>query len=147
MLRAHRYCATIGRAKLEKFYKRRFIPEPLDDTATVTFIKFEEQTYAVTAAHVIEAFARQAAADGVDHESYFLPTGKGIAIYPTFISPPADWPHKAPDIALRKIDDRLPAHIGKEAFVLLPEGMPSFPIPYAGAVGFPTSREEHRSAT
>lgn len=33
---AHRYCATIGRAKLEKFYKRRFIAEPVDDAATMT---------------------------------------------------------------------------------------------------------------
>ena len=135
---AHRYCATIGRAKLENFYKRRFVPEHTDDTATVTFIKFEYHTYAVTAAHVIEAFASQADAEGVEYESYFLPTGKGISMNPTFISPPADWPDKAPDIALRKIDSRLPGYIGKEAFSLLPESMPTFPIPYAAAVGFPT---------
>lgn len=138
MQQAHLYCATIGRAKLEKFYERRFIPEPADDTATVTFIEFEGKTYAVTAAHVIEAFAQQADAEKIEHESYFLPTGRGILIQPPFIPAPVEWPDKAPDIALRQIDDRLPAHIGKKAFVLLSEEMPAFPIPYAGAVGFPT---------
>jgi hypothetical protein len=118
VLSAHRHCATFARAKVEEFYRRRFIPKATDDTATVTFIRFEDKTYAITAAHVIKAFERQAAADGVKHESYFLPTGKGVQIQPPFISPPEEWPYKAPDVALRKIDDRLPAYIGKEAFEL-----------------------------
>jgi len=126
------------RAKLKKFFERRFIPEPTDDTATLTFIKFEGSTYAVTAGHVITAFASQALAEAAAPESYFVPTGKGIGIQPPFIVPLPIWPDRAPDIALRKIDDRLPAHIGKEAFDLLPDVRPEFPIPYAGAVGFPT---------
>ena len=146
MQRACRHCATIGRAKLGTFFERGFIPEATDDTATVTFINFEGRTYAVTAKHVMTAFANQAAKDGVGPESYFLPAGKGVAIHPPFVAPPGKWPEPAPDIALHKIDDDLPLRIGKEVFVLRPEVVPSFPVPYAAAVGFPTivkaTREE-----
>jgi hypothetical protein len=70
---ACRYCATISRAKFEKFFQRQFIPEPTDDTATVTFIKLEQRTYAVTAGHVVQQFEQQAVRDGIAPTCYFVP--------------------------------------------------------------------------
>lgn len=146
MLHAGKFCATIARARMADFHRRRFVPTPTDDTATVSFVKFDGKTYAVTARHVIEAFAAQAAAERIENESYFLPAVPGVELHPTFISPPAQWPDKDPDIALRQIDDDLPAYIGKEAFPLMREPKPEFPIRYAGAVGFPTlEKSENKS--
>ncbi len=146
VLHAGKFCATIARARVAHFHRRRFIPTPRDDTATVSFVKFEGKTYAVTARHVIEAFAAQAAAEGIVNESYFLPAAPGVELHPTFISPPAQWPDKDPDIALRQIDDDLSAYIGKEAFPLMREPKPEFPIRYAAAIGFPTlEKSENKS--
>lgn len=144
MKRACRHCATFARANSKLIYERGLIPRPEDETATVTFIKFEGKTYAVTALHVITAFHIQAELDGLAPESYFLPTGKGIEIAPPFIAAPQNWPVPAPDVAMRQIDDRLPAHIGKEAFELSRQAQPTYPIPYATAVGFPTAAKMKR---
>jgi hypothetical protein len=69
MLHAGKFCATIARALAADFHRRRFIPRPTDDTATVSFVKFDGKTYAVTARHVIERFAAQAAAEGIERTS------------------------------------------------------------------------------
>ena len=78
MKQACRHCATFARANSRRIYDRGLVPRPQDETATVTFIKFEGRTYAVTALHVITAFLTQAEGDGLAPESYFLPTGKGV---------------------------------------------------------------------
>ena len=69
-------CATIARARTVDWWKRNLVPEPGDPTATVTFIRIEGRTYAVTAWHVIEIFREAAAKDGVDVEGYFLPANR-----------------------------------------------------------------------
>ena len=62
---ACKYCATIARARTEDWWKRHFVPEPEDPTATVTFIEFEGRTYAVTAWHVVEIFSDAAKREGL----------------------------------------------------------------------------------
>jgi hypothetical protein len=142
---ACRHCATFARANSKLIYERGLIPRPHDETATVTFIRFEGRTYAVEARHVIDIFRVQAERDGSTPESYFLPTGKGIIIEPPFIPAPPPWPWlPAPDVALRQIDDGLPAYIGKEAFELRRDIRPTYPVPYAAAVGFPTAGKQDR---
>jgi hypothetical protein len=134
---ACRYCATIARAKVEGFWRRGFIPEPEDPTATVTFISFQSRTYAVTAWHVIEQFQRISQAEGSEFESYFVPQGEGAGIHLPFVRPPKGWHGHQPDVAIRPIDDRLPAHVRKKAFILLPDKAPE-PVSRATAIGFPT---------
>jgi hypothetical protein len=73
-----------------------------------------------------------------------VPAGKGAGIQPPFIAAPQNWPERAPDIALRQIDDELPAHIGKEAFELHKEARPNYPVTHAMAVGFPTAAKTNR---
>lgn len=140
---ACRYCATLARANSKLVYERGLIPRPQDETATVTFIRFEQRTYAVTALHVIDIFRVQAEDDSHAPEGYFLPAGKGTGITPPFIPAPHAWPVPAPDVALRQIDDRLPAHISKEAFELRRDVRPIYPVPYAAAVGFPTAAKRN----
>jgi hypothetical protein len=144
MKQACRHCATFARANAKLIYERGMIPRPEDETATVAFVKFEGRTYAVTALHVITAFHTQAEGDGLAPEGFFLPTGKGVIISPPFIAAPQNWPVPAPDVAMREIDDRLPAYIGKEAFELRPEVKPIHPVLYAAAVGFPTAAKMNR---
>jgi hypothetical protein len=145
MQKACRHCATFARANSKLIYERRLIPRPEDETATVTFVRFEGRTFAATDLHVIEAFRRQAENDDQPFESYFLPAGKGVVIQPPFIAAPQDWRGRAPDIALREIDPALPAYMGKEAFELRPDVRPAYPIPYAGAVGFPTAAKGNKT--
>jgi len=138
------HCATIARAKAQGFFRRGFVPEVDDPTATVTFILFEDKTYAVTAGHVIDIFKAAAIEDGCDPEGYFVPVAPGVAIGPSFVRPPGNWPTPDPDIALRPIDSDLPARIGKKAFALVKGADPEFPVPYALAAGFPTAAKEKR---
>ena len=129
--KACRHCATIARAKVENWWKQNLVPELEDPTATVTFIAIKGRTYAVTAWHVIDFFREAAVNDGVYPEGYFLPARPGF-----FMPPP--WTAPLPDIGLCPIDPGLPARIGKHAFELEPKPVPTFPVAYALAVGFPT---------
>jgi hypothetical protein len=42
--RTCRYCATFARAKTRYIYERGLVPRPEDETATVTFVRFEGKT-------------------------------------------------------------------------------------------------------
>src|ERR1700737_2910611 len=86
--RSGQHCATIARAKTQDFFRRGFVPEIDDPTATVTFILFEGKTYAVTAGHVIDIFKAAAVDDGCDPEGYFVPVAPGVSIGPPFVRPP-----------------------------------------------------------
>jgi hypothetical protein len=141
---ACQYCATIGRANLRHFFERGFVPRHTDATATVTFIRLEGQTYAVTAAHVIATFDRQAGEENAGLEAYFVPSGNGTIIQPPFIRPPAVYSDPAPDIAITPIAPDLPARAGKVLFELRQQPRPTYPVPYAVAVGFPTLAKEQR---
>jgi hypothetical protein len=139
---AGKYCATIARAKIASFWDRRFVPAADDPTATVTFILFERKTYAVTAGHVIDIFKQAAEVERCYPEGYFVPAQPGTLIGPPFVKPHPRFTDRAPDIALRPIDPALPAHVGKRAFELRKDAIPTFPLPAALAVGFPTAAKE-----
>lgn len=134
---ACKYCATFARAKIAGWWKDGRIPAPDDPTATVTFVKLADRTYAVTAKHVINFFGQAAIADKTDPEGYFVPVNKGVDIHPPFIQPPKPWTSAIPDIALRPIHQDLPAYIGKVAFELTRDAAPH-PLAFGLAVGFPT---------
>ncbi len=135
---AGKFCATIARARVAAFWRRRFIPQVDDPTATVTFILFEGRTYAVTAAHVVSAFESAAKTEGCYPESYFVPIQPGVCIGPPFIKPPTRFMERAPDVALRPIRVELPAYVRKRAFELNKDSAPTFPLAAALAAGFPT---------
>jgi hypothetical protein len=134
---ACRHCATIGSARLSEIFTKGLVPQATDDTATVTFVKINGRTYAVTAQHVIDHLQSQSA-DTAAPNPFFIPSGKGAIIQPPFIRAPESVPLPKPDIALRMVDDALPAHIGKEPFVFDADVTPPSAAPYAVAVGFPT---------
>jgi hypothetical protein len=140
---ACRYCATFARANTQHVFERGLVPRPEDETATVTFVRFEARTYAVTAMHVIEFFRAEAERDGRAPEGFYVPVGRGVGIQPPFIAAPQNWPDTSPDIALRQVDDGLPARVGKEAFEIRAE-KPTYPVPHAKAVGFPTAAKTNR---
>jgi hypothetical protein len=48
MQKACRHCATFARANSKHIYERALIPRPEDETATVTFVRFEGRTFAAT---------------------------------------------------------------------------------------------------
>jgi hypothetical protein len=134
---ACRHCATISYIAVERLLGNP-LPEPADLTATVTFISFEGATYAVTAWHVVGDF-RGSAPDQQPH-TFFLPKAPGHALSDRFVRPPAGLIGKQPDVAIRKIRPELPGHIGKESFVLTDAEQPAV-LPYALAVGYPTTRK------
>lgn len=136
--RASRHCATIGRAQLGRFFERGLVPRRGDATATVSFIRFEGKTYAVTAKHVIETFLRQARLENAGPEPFSVPSGIGALIQPPFIFPLGRHGESDPDIALREVQHDFPAHVGKIAFEFNREPRPAYPIKFAVAVGFPT---------
>ena len=59
------YCALIGRLKYREELLRGVLPTEMEPTATVTFIRIDGNTYAVTAAHVISIFEELRASDGI----------------------------------------------------------------------------------
>ena len=142
--RACQHCATIGRANLQRFFERGLVPRHSDATATVTFIRLEKQTYAVTAGHVITTFDRQSAQENAGIEPYSVPAGKGAVIQPPFTLLPAAYPYPAPDVAITPISAEIPGRVGKIAFELSPHPQPQYPVPYAVAVGFPTLAKAER---
>ena len=138
--RAGRHARAVSRFKWNP--GRGLVPPPASETATVSFIKIEGRTYAVTARHVLESFDDLARKEGVPFEGYACINSPGVAISPPFLTPPPGFGQRQPDIAIRPIDERLPAHVGKAAFEILPGGNARWPIEFAVAVGFPTA-EKH----
>lgn len=142
---AGRFCATLSRFKYRESLDRGVIPYRNEPTATVTFVKFEGKTYAITSRHVILQFDKLAASEGCDREGYFCPCEPGITILGPFVTPPESLDYQKPDISICPIDNDLPSLIGKEAFVFTPESnVLSWPVPYALAVGFPTASKADR---
>ncbi|KZB71036.1 MULTISPECIES: hypothetical protein [Thalassospira] len=134
---AAQHAATIARLKFQGL-ERLLVPEAKSETATVSFIEHNNKTYAVTARHVIQTFNNLATQDGRQFEGYSCIQSPGVAILGPFITPPAQYPHPVPDIAICPVDNRLPAHIGKAAFEVRSQDDASWPISHALAIGFPT---------
>jgi hypothetical protein len=142
VMNACRHCSTIGRFRYRTHLQRGMLPNADEPTATVTFIKFGERTYAVTAAHVIEAFENLRSQEGILYEGYFCPANSGVAIFGPFITPPPPLAGRTLDVAISPIDPDLPAYIGKETFVVARTGDATWPVSHALAVGFPTASKE-----
>jgi hypothetical protein len=120
------------------FFERGLAPKESDETATVTFIKVNAKSFAVTAWHVVEIFEKQAEEEKCGPEAYCVPANRGCILEPPFVRPPAHFLQGSPDVAIRPIDEGLPASIGKEAFEIRASPQPAFPLSHALAVGFPT---------
>lgn len=140
LMRACRHAATIARFKYMG-HERGLIPEAASETATVTFIKIKDKTYAVTARHVIETLDGLAAREGKRFEGYACVQAPGIAILGPFLTPPLDFPSPAPDISICPIHEDLPGRIGKVPFEVLPGKDATWPVSHAVAVGFPTAEK------
>ncbi len=140
VMKACRHAATIARLKFQGM-KRGLIPLAASETATVTFIKINVKTYAVTAQHVIEAFSKLAHKDGLLFEGYSCVQAPGVAINGPFLTPPADYPHKQPDIAICPVHENLPGRINKTPFDIRPEDDAKWPVSHAIAFGFPTAEK------
>jgi hypothetical protein len=78
--RACRYCATIALINLKNVPQRWLTPHATEDTATVTFIRFKDRTYAVTAWHVIDSFRRLAARDNQKTKTMFYRPAKVLSL-------------------------------------------------------------------
>lgn len=120
---------------------RRFLPQPDDLTGTVTFIRYGEKCYAVTAKHVVTYLAGQASKRNQPIR-YFCPVNNGLVIRGPFVSPPKEFfPDHEPDVAITPIDESAILRIGKRPFVIS-DNDPVWPIQYAMATGFPTAEKK-----
>jgi hypothetical protein len=137
LMKAGQHAATIARFKYQGL-ERGLVPDAKSETATVTFIKYADRTYAVTARHVIQTFESLVKKDGFQFEGYSCVQYPGVAIAGPFLMPPAQYPYRDPDIAICPVNEQLPAKIGKTAFEVRREGDAKWPVTHALAVGFPT---------
>ncbi|MCV4289894.1 hypothetical protein OH708_18400 [Pseudomonas capsici] len=136
---ARAYSATLALHRLELGH-RSFLPQPADLTGTVTFIRYGNKCYAVTAKHVVEYLAKQAAAS---HQPlrYICPANKGLMIRGPFLFAPRDFADNQPDVAITPIDEASLLRFGKRPFVIQ-EQDPVWPLCYAMATGFPTAEKQ-----
>ena len=135
VMNACRYAATIARLKFQGL-ERGLVPAAASETATVTFIKIKDTTYAVTARHVIETLNNLARRDGNEFEGYSCVQSPGVAINGPFLTPPPDYPNPQPDIAICPVHEGLPGRIGKAPFEILPQNDAKWPVSHAVAIGF-----------
>lgn len=137
LMKAGQHAATIARLKYCGL-ERLLVPDARSETATVTFIKYGGRTYAVTARHVIQTFDSLAKNDGIQFEGYSCVQDPGVAIVGPFLTPPANYPDREPDIAICPIHEDLPSKIGKTPFEIRRQDDAIWPVTHALAVGFPT---------
>lgn len=133
---ASRYVAAI--AAWAHRTNRGLLPMPSDPTATVTFVRFEGEIYALTAKHVVEELDLWVAKIGHLAGTYFCPANQGVMLSGPFVTPPPLFPHRAPDVALLKVHEKHLSRLGKVAFDLLPEVEMPWPPTHGIAIGFPT---------
>jgi len=124
-----------------EFGDRRFLPQPEDLTGTVTFIRYGEKCYAVTAKHVVTYLTDQAS-ERKQPVRYYCPVNTGLVIRGPFVAPPREFfPDHEPDVAITPIDEAALLRIGKRPFVIS-DNDPVWPLPYAMATGFPTAEKK-----
>lgn len=115
------------------------VPKPTDPTGTVTFIRYRDKTYAVTARHVIEALDKLAAKEGIN-PFYLCPVAPGITIHGPFFYPTKFFGESEPDIAICPIHNALPAYIGKSAYQISEADDPKWEeLTHGIAHGYPTA--------
>ncbi|NWC82849.1 hypothetical protein HX798_21525 [Pseudomonas putida] len=139
LVRASRYVAAIAAGLYRP--ERGYLPTPSEPTATVTFVRFEGEVYALTAKHVVLELDKWLAKSGRLAGAYFCPANRGFGLSGPFISPPALFPQRNPDVALLKVTEKHLSRLGKEAFEILPETQETkmpWPPTHGRAYGFPT---------
>jgi hypothetical protein len=143
-----RFCAPLFFINALALFGMAELPNAEAPNGTVTFVGFEGKTYAVIANHVVEILrerAREAHGDGWLFST--LLGGKGNSVIERtipslpdiFVQPAGVYPEKAPDIAIMRIGDAFPEHIGKAAFPF--ERDSNLNAPVAHAVGYPTGEK------
>lgn len=138
--KACRHAATIARLKFQGM-ERGLVPAAASETATVTFIKINDKTYAVTARHVIEGLNKLAQDEGIQFEGYSCVQAPGVAINGPFLMPPAEYPEPQPDIAICPVQENLPGKINKTPFEIRPRDDAKWPVSHAIAFGFPMAEK------
>lgn len=149
-----KHCATISRGmfrvgdsgfkNVDGFIRgnsRGVVPYSHEDTATLTFISFHDRCYAVTAAHVIAAFAAMAERDGNPYEGYYLPAAPGVLFTGPFVRVPERCSGHTVDVAIRPFPLDKVRLIGKSPYVIKGDNDPSELPPVALAAGFPTAEK------
>jgi hypothetical protein len=136
LVRASRYVAAIAAGLYRP--ERGYLPTSSEPTATVTFVRFEGEVYALTAKHVVLELDRWLAKSGRLAGAYFCPANRGFRLSGPFISPPALFPQRDPDVALLKVTEKHLSRLGKEAFEILPATEMPWPPTHGRAYGFPT---------
>lgn len=143
LVNAERYVATITLLNYHSI-NRGFVPVAESETATLTFIAYQGNTYAVTARHVIKALDNLATKNGRRFAGYMCLQSPGIGICGPFLTPPRQLLEPEPDIAICPVNKNLPASIGKIPFEIRSQDDAKWPVTHALAVGFPTL-EKHDS--
>ena len=117
------------------------MPFAHEDTATLTFVELDGRCYAVTAAHVIDAFAKMASEDGYPVEGYYLPKAPGVMFTGPFLRLPRRSGNQEVDVAIRPWRRQWVERIGKKPYVIGADNDPTEPPPVAIAAGFPTAEK------
>jgi hypothetical protein len=147
---ANKFCATIARGKFRNeasglteavFDMRGFVPFKDEDTATVTFLSFNGNCYAVTALHVVRAFEKMARRDGIEFEGYCVPKEPGGIFSGPFLEVPSRLGGQQVDIAIRKMPAEWITRFGKRPYLIRSDNDPRKSPEFAIAAGFPTGEK------
>lgn len=112
---------------------------------TLTFVKSNGRTYAITCQHVVDHYRKVVEASGEDKSHSMRTMINGFhVVLDRFIQPSADV-GAPPDIAIREINADHVAHIGKVPIDLDAAADVPDTINHAYAVGFPEQLKHHKS--
>lgn len=133
---ASRYVATIAAGHFRP--QRGYLPEPTEPTATVTFVRFEGEVYAITAKHVVIELDNWMDKSGQLAGTYFCPASQGVILHGPFVIPPPLFPQRDPDVAVLKVTEKHLGRLGKDAYDILEDSEMPWPPTHGRAFGFPT---------
>jgi hypothetical protein len=143
-----KYCAPLFFINAAATMGLADLPKADAFNGTLSFVRFEGKTYAITAYHVVEFLRRKARE--VHGDGWLFSTllgGKGNSVIEryipslpdTFTQPSPVYPEKAVDVALILVTDRFLQHIGKAAFPFERDADNSARVGFA--VGYPTGEK------
>ena len=135
------HCATLAITRnviTGEGWPRFAEPDAALRNGTLTFVKSNGQTYAVTCHHVVEYYRNVCKNSGEEFSHSMRTMLNGFYhVQDRFIRPSAQHGDHSPDIAIREIDPDHIARIGKEPLDLDALKEPPEDIKHAYAVGFP----------
>ncbi|TDQ78440.1 hypothetical protein A8950_3489 [Dongia mobilis] len=120
-------------------------PEASLRNGTLTFVRSNGRTYAITCQHVVQHYRDMLEQSGQEfsHSMRTMLNGFHI-VMDRFIQPHAKPGDEPPDIAIREINPSHIAHIGKQPLDLDTLGEPPENMRHAYAVGFPETLKYNR---